>query len=466
MADSFTSDKVLALLMGAGENENTWGGRLNDEGLAYLAKGIAGYEAIDCAGSADVTLTAAQAKNALLKLTGVLTADIDVIVPTAEGGYRVWNATTGAFTVTVKTSAGTGIVIPQGATYEVWCDGTNVIEIFGLTFKSTDVGADVGPVLTLHRDSASPAASDVLGGINFDGEDAAGNQTSYASIRAFVSDTTNGSEDGALGIFTMEAGTLTQQVTVTSVGDVGIGQGSPGGKLEVENADTSKTALLVDQNVDAVAASLTNAGGTTSVVLATAENGGYANTNGIFRSLAVRGASSAYSFFTGDSGNGADREFLLGGDGNGQCDGAWTGGGADYAEYFEALTGAKIAPGTSVVLDGAKVRAATGADDPADIIGVIRPYGVSAVVGNAGALKWVGKYERDDFGAYKLDGKGERRLSKGFDPKQEYVPREKRPEWVIVGLMGQIGVLKGQPVGDRWRKMRDVSAGVEMWLVR
>jgi hypothetical protein len=59
-----------------------------------------------------------------------------------------------------------------------------------------------------------------------------------------------------------------------------------------------------------------------------------------------------------------------------------------------------------------------------------------------------------------------RKLNAKFDASKKYVTREDRPEWVIVGLLGQVPVLKGQPVGDRWIKMGDISPSVEMWLIR
>lgn len=59
-----------------------------------------------------------------------------------------------------------------------------------------------------------------------------------------------------------------------------------------------------------------------------------------------------------------------------------------------------------------------------------------------------------------------RKLNPAYDPAHEYIPRSERPEWDTVGLMGKLRLRKGQPVGDRWIKMRDVSADVEEWLVR
>jgi hypothetical protein len=190
----------------------------------------------------------------------------------------------------------------------------------------------------------------------------------------------------------------------------------------------------------------------------------------------VRSANSAYSFFYTYSGNYSDVEFNLRGDGTGLCDGSWTGGGADYAEYFEWSDGnpdEEDRRGISVVLDGDQIRPAEAGEDP---IGVIS--GNPSVVGDAAWNKWNGKYLRDDFGTYVQedyevedeDGntviQQRRKLNPAYDPDQEYVNREQRPEWDCVGLMGKLRIRKGQPTGSRWIKMRDISAMVEEWLVR
>lgn len=86
----------------------------------------------------------------------------------------------------------------------------------GMALTSTDAGATVGPTIDLYRDSASPAAADVLGGVQFNGEDSAGNKTEYARINAIIDDPTNGSEDGNVTIQAMSAGTLSNALTVYS----------------------------------------------------------------------------------------------------------------------------------------------------------------------------------------------------------------------------------------------------------
>ena len=229
-----------------------------------------------------------------------------------------------------------------------------------------------------------------------------------------------------------------------------------------------------------------------------------------------KGASSTYSFAQYYSGRrsdtgGGDREFNFRGDGNAYADGSFNNSGADYAEYFESHTGSAIPRGTSVVLENNKVRAATNEDNVADIIGVVRPkeFGKnSMVVGNTAWNMWSEKYLTDDFNCYVMedysvvswnDENGElvtyesdnipsdvtvpdnaetnthdengvkfqrRTLNPNFDDSRTYEPRENRDEWIIVGLIGQVQILDGQPTNDRWIKMRDISDTVKEWYIR
>jgi hypothetical protein len=86
-------------------------------------------------------------------------------------------------------------------------------EITGdLTVTSTDAGATENPTLDLYRNSASPADNDVLGHIDFSGEDSAGNKTVYAKINADIIDQTDGTEDGAFDINVVQGGSLSTRV--------------------------------------------------------------------------------------------------------------------------------------------------------------------------------------------------------------------------------------------------------------
>ena len=89
-----------------------------------------------------------------------------------------------------------------------------------------------------------------------------------------------------------------------------------------------------------------------------------------------------------------------------------------------------------------------------------------SVVGDGDVDNWKQKYQKDDYGSYVLDSDGERILNSDWDETKEYVSREDRKEWSIVGLMGKIRIRKGQTMGTRWIKMRDISDTVEEWLVR
>jgi hypothetical protein len=89
--------------------------------------GVFGRLSKSVAGGSNVTLTAAEARCDVLNFTGLLTGSINVVVPDGPQGWTVTNNTTGAFSLTVKTSAGTGIAVTQGKAADLLADGTNVI---------------------------------------------------------------------------------------------------------------------------------------------------------------------------------------------------------------------------------------------------------------------------------------------------------------------------------------------------
>ena len=86
---------------------------------SYLDKSVAG--------GSDVTLNAVtEANYQTIDLFGTLTNNINIIVPTAVGRWLFNNGTIGgSYTVTIKTTGGTGVVIPRGTSMWVWCDATN-----------------------------------------------------------------------------------------------------------------------------------------------------------------------------------------------------------------------------------------------------------------------------------------------------------------------------------------------------
>lgn len=76
--------------------------------------------------NANVTLTPLQYGKRIIVLTGVLTANLNLVFPTIPGAWVVLNKCTGNFTVTCKTAAGTGFATNIGSYQLVSGDGTNI----------------------------------------------------------------------------------------------------------------------------------------------------------------------------------------------------------------------------------------------------------------------------------------------------------------------------------------------------
>lgn len=78
--------------------------------------------------NANVTLTPAQAAKPIITLAGNLTDNVQIVFPAWLSQWLIVNNATGAFTVTCKTAAGSGVVVPQGGgVSHVRGDGTNIM---------------------------------------------------------------------------------------------------------------------------------------------------------------------------------------------------------------------------------------------------------------------------------------------------------------------------------------------------
>lgn len=85
-----------------------------------------GITAVSGLTNANVTLTSLQYGRSIITLAGALTGNVQIILPALLDQWLIANNTSGAFTVTVKTAAGTGQIVPQGRSLNVWGDGTNI----------------------------------------------------------------------------------------------------------------------------------------------------------------------------------------------------------------------------------------------------------------------------------------------------------------------------------------------------
>ena len=90
--------------------------------------------------------------------------------------------------------------------FETTSDGAKVTG--DLQILSTDADANADPTLDLYRNSASPADNDLIGEINFSGENDAGEKITYATIDCQIADVSDGTEDHRLQIKGLAAGGL------------------------------------------------------------------------------------------------------------------------------------------------------------------------------------------------------------------------------------------------------------------
>ncbi|WP_395829800.1 peptidase G2 autoproteolytic cleavage domain-containing protein [Elstera sp.] len=180
-------------------------------------------------------------------------------------------------------------------------------------------------------------------------------------------------------------------------------------------------------------------------------------------------------------GDGGSLAFQVDMQGNGSAR-SWNLLPADYAEWFETVDGQPIPPGVSVVLDGGKVRVATPKDARRNILGITRPAGAPGVIGNSAEHHWSKAFLTDAFGqpileeiqreetdpesgAVTLVAALTPKRNPDYDPALPYVPRSQRPEWALVGLLGQIPALPDQPMGDRWVTMAETDT-LTLYFVR
>ena len=191
----------------------------NDTSLAttaFVQKTVAGYLTKSVAGGVNVTLTSVEAGNGILNFTGALTANISVIVPTSPTGiWVVANNTTGTFTLTIKTAAGSGVVVTQGKSETLYCDGTSVYEADTdllaniLAVDGAGSGVDADLLDGLH------GASYARSGVNSDITSLNGLTSSAKSVYGFLY-----KADANSAVFS-KTGAGTAQIKAGTVVDVG-----------------------------------------------------------------------------------------------------------------------------------------------------------------------------------------------------------------------------------------------------
>jgi hypothetical protein len=134
MASSYSTDLKLELMV-TGENSGTWGDKTNTN-LNLIQQAIAGFESIAIT-STNTTLamtdaTISNARNAVLKFTGTITANCTVFVASGiEKTYILENGTTGNFTVALNQVGGSSAIFAgtDKSNKLVYLDGTNAVDL-------------------------------------------------------------------------------------------------------------------------------------------------------------------------------------------------------------------------------------------------------------------------------------------------------------------------------------------------
>jgi hypothetical protein len=150
MASTYSTDLKLELMV-TGEKAGLWGDITNTN-LVILQQSIAGFEQVALNATTGATLAftngaTSNGKNAVIELTGTITGNVDVTIPTSITNkvYIIKNSTSGAFTVTVLVSGQTGV------TFSATDKGTKLVYVNGTDVADSNIGKvsnDISPSLS------------------------------------------------------------------------------------------------------------------------------------------------------------------------------------------------------------------------------------------------------------------------------------------------------------------------------
>lgn len=97
-------------------------------GYGQAAEFVFDYTVISVPGSGDYVLSGSELNRIAYKFTGTLTGDRNIVVPDTVQQYWVENATTGAYVLSViSTATATGVTINSGERSILYCNGSEVV---------------------------------------------------------------------------------------------------------------------------------------------------------------------------------------------------------------------------------------------------------------------------------------------------------------------------------------------------
>lgn len=288
MPSSYTTSLRLTL-PATGELSGQWGNTVNTGITELLDYAVAGTASVNMT-DADYTLTTAngatdQSRAMFVTLSGTLSQARNVVCPTASKLYFVTNGTTGGFAITFKTSAGTGISVPNGSRMVLYCNGTNVIDaVTALASPTISSPTITSPSITNGTISSATITGGSISGITdlavADGGTGASTPTNAKINLEVITGTTGsarlpsgttGQRDGSpsAGYIRFNTSTVKFEGYTGSVW-TSVGGGATGGGSDavfVENGQTVTTSytLSTNNNASSVGPITINSGVTVTV---------------------------------------------------------------------------------------------------------------------------------------------------------------------------------------------------------
>ena len=228
MTTQYTSILKLALPV-QGELSGSWGDVVNNNITSMVEQAVAGRAVIDTWSTNAHTLTSAngttsESRCAMLEFTDsgtALSGAGTVICPTLTKIYIAKNAA--GQNVTLKTSGGTGILVPNGRTMFLFCDGTNVVEALTST-TSLQLGTSTVVTAVLDEDNL--------------GSNSATSLATQQSIKAYV-DSQVGAADTLAEVLALGNTTGGTNIVVSTNDELVLPDGAEGAPSLTNTGDTN-----------------------------------------------------------------------------------------------------------------------------------------------------------------------------------------------------------------------------------
>ena len=172
------------------------------------------------------------------------TTNLDVVDIDGAVNMATTALVTGVLTTTAATVFNGGFASNAASTIST-ADNLDTLSLI-----STDADANVAPNLRLYRNSGSPADSDQLGKIQFEGRNDNSQDVIYSEIVNQIKDASDGTEDGRMALNSMVAGTLRARLDILPTETV-FNDGSIDLDFRVES-DGNANMLFVDGGTNRV----------------------------------------------------------------------------------------------------------------------------------------------------------------------------------------------------------------------